>query len=311
MKRIWLGMMLLSTLMACMDKPTGESDDPQVELNELVFDRLYATEETASGKNLLSDSKSAWQGTVHQQKDHIFLELKMPEGFVIPYDPDAPDTLPAKVKNLQVFVMIADAQGNAIFEQRATGDLSKINTFRYDLPDMAFRKVAKGPKTFQCKASFHLEGVQGSKVGSTLAEWSFEIKREIPPIYKTNVSFSEFRLSDVVYDKSKSNNDGLGNPLPDLFWTFKSEGYDNFKSSTFENSNPYFVEKLTFNFYHIQKDAPLLIQVWDDDYTSLNDKLAEWNGALSQIQADTYKDLQVRGLDYFKIHAGKSVICNP
>lgn len=313
MKRVyvWLPVLMLIAVSACMDKPTGESDDPAVELNELTFDRLYSTSDVAGGEVIFDDSKSVWKGNAKSDGKDIAFSIIMPEGFVIPDDPDAPDTMPAKVKNIELFVMIADAEGNSILEARTSGDLSARNSFRYELPDLAFRNVSKGSKTFKVKTGFSLRGSAGSQVGSTLAEWSFDYNRVVPAIYKTTVNFSEFRLTDALYDRSKSNNDGLGNPLPDLYWTFKAENLDNFKSSTFENSNPYFVEKLSFNFYHLQKDAPILIEVWDDDYTSFNDKLAEWKGSLSQLQDDKDKSLQVKGLDYFKIHAGKPVVSNP
>lgn len=311
MRFSFLGIMIVFSMMSCMDKPTGESDDPSVEINELVFDDLSSTDQKPQGDVIYSDEKSTWKSKVYQQGNTFYFEITMPSSFEIPMDPDAPDTLPAKIKQVWFTAMISDDNGNTILEQRCSGDLKSTLVFIYDLPDLAFRSVSKGNRKLHCQTAMGLNGVQGTRVGNPVSEISFHWNRWIPPIFKTTVNFSEFRLSDGLYEKSSHNNDGLGNPLPDMFWTFKADGMVNFKSSTYENSNPYFVEKLTFNFFHVQKDPSITIEIWDDDYTSLNDKLAEWKGKLSQLPKQSGSGLNVKGLDFFKLVSDKSVISNP
>jgi hypothetical protein len=313
MKRIQLLLLaFLFGIISCTDKPMGESDDPSVELEKLVFDKLYSTnEKPKSADQLTFESPAArWNGSLHAKDDAIYLWLEQPAEFELPMDPDAPDTLPSKVNTIEIYIAIADEEGNLLSEKSTTSELRSSNRFVYEMPPMTFRNLSTGKHKLKAKARYILKGKGGSNVGEALAEWSWEMPYFMPKIYKSIVSFDEFRLSDATYAKSKENNDGLGNPLPDLFWNFSVNNQENFKSSTYENSNPYLVEKLTFNIYHLEEDPTVTLQIYDDDYTSFNDKIASWSGKLASFRADEYVNVPIKGLDFFKIKTSIPIIIN-
>lgn len=299
-------------IVACNDKPMGESDDLTVELEKLVFDRFYSSNETPNAVNNLpfETTNSNWNGNLQSKDFALYLSINQPSNFDIPLDPDAPDTLPAKVNTIEVYLAIYDEQGNILSEKRTTAELKSNNRFVYEMPPMTFRNLSVGKHLLKAKVYYKLIGKNGTTVGNSLAEWSWEMPYFMPKIYKSTVSFDEFRLSDVTYAKSKENNDGLGNPLPDLFWSFSVNHKENFKSSTYENSNPYLVEKLTFNIYHLEEDPIVTIQIYDDDYTSFNDKIASWNGKLASFRADDYVNVPIKGLDFFKIKTSAALAIN-
>ncbi len=309
--QLLISLVFISTL-GCTDKPMGESDEANVELERLVFDKLYSNNERPAGANHLpfEAPNAQWIGSLHAQDDALYLWLEQPANFNLPMDPDAPDSLPSKVKSIEIYIAIADENGILLSEKSTTTELRASNRFVYEIPPMAFRKLSVGKHKLKAKARYILKSKSGSNVGESLADWSWEMPYFMPKIYKTVVSFNEFRLSDNTYAKSKENNDGLGNPLPDLFWSFSVNGQENFRSSTYENSNPYLVEKLTFNVYHLEEDPTVTLQIFDDDYTSFNDKLASWSGKIASFRAEDFVTVPIKGLDFFKIKSSVPSVIN-
>ena len=306
-----IGFLLLG-LISCTDSPMGESDDNTIELDQLVFDKLYSTTQSPQSVNNLSFevTDGVWNGQL-QVKDHaLYLTLNQPINFEIPLDPDATDSIPARANTIEVYLAISDENGSLISEKRTTAEIKSNNRFVYEMPPMTFRKLAVGEHGLKAKALFKLKGKKGTQIGKSLAEWSWSMPYFVPKIYKSTVSFDEFRLTDATYAKSKENNDGLGNPLPDLFWTLLVNNHENFRSSTYENSNPYLVEQLSFNIYHLEENPTVTIQIFDNDYTSFNDKIASWSGKLASFRSEKYVNVPIKGLEVFKIKTNTPVIIN-
>lgn len=298
---------------SCTDKPAGESDDPQVELEKLDYDRLFTTSDIpAAAKEIKTIQTSEnWVCTIYGIDNVLYGRITSPAGFIAPQDPESPDSMPKAVSSAELYIAIADKNGLLLCEQRLKTDLKPALYFAYELPPMAMKQLKKGNHrlTGNCVASLITDS--GKKLFTPVenANWSFTYN--MPAIYKTVVTFSEFRLTDALYEKSKTNNDGLGNPLPDLFWSFHAGGHQVFRSSTFENSNPYFVEKLSFNAYSTDQNPSVDIYVYDDDYTSFNDKLTQWSGKMASLVAEDFIHLPVKNTDFFRIKASAPQIINP
>ncbi len=309
MRILWIWFFALLFVLSCQDKPEGESDDA-VDINGIESDLLYAYSGEVSGSALQLNHAEGWHSDVFQQDDKLTFRLDFPRDFTLPADPDLPDSTPGKVAQIGFALSVQTSNGEILFEKSTTSDLNKAIQFQYELPDLSLYKLKTGKHKLLISGEFFLEGSKGTKV-SGVSAFNLIWLRDIPPIYKTQVHFKEFRLTDEHYEQSKSANDGLGNPLPDLFWTFSVDEVVRFKSSTYENSNPYLIEKMNFNIYHLSVDPRIEIKIFDDDYTSINDKLADWKGLLSALNGSDWKSLKMKGLDHFMIYSDSPKICNP
>lgn len=293
---------------ACQDSPQGESDDP-IEISSIDFDHLYAIQSEIKGSRIPVKAEG-WNCNVFQHEDLLTFQLEVPDGFEKPMDPDLPDSTPGRVSKIKLELSVQTNTGEILFEKNITEDIKDQPVFQYSLPVLSLNKLKAGKHNLKVNCRFNLVGENGTLVFGA-SSIQFNWLRKVPPVYKTTIRFKEFRLSDERHEKSKSNNDGLGNPLPDLFWTFSVDGVNRFKSSTYENSNPYLIEKMNFNIYHLESDPLVGIEIYDDDYTSGNDLLAKWSGKLSGLIDSDFKSVDMAGVDHFKIFSDQPKICNP
>lgn len=58
-----------------------------------------------------------------------FVFINQPSNFEVPIDPDAKDTVPTKARSVEIYIAIADENGNLLSEKRTTADLESVNRF--------------------------------------------------------------------------------------------------------------------------------------------------------------------------------------